>query len=94
MPRTSRPLTITLGALRKRVDARVRSGAYASASEVMRSAVRALEREETALDEWLRRRVDESLADPRPDAPAASVFRRLRRHHAKHAANRRAAASR
>jgi len=42
MPRTSSPLTVTLGDLKQRVDARVRSGAYASASEVLRAAIRAL----------------------------------------------------
>ncbi len=87
MPRTSRPLTITLGSLRKAVDARVRSGAYASASEVMRSAVRALSREEAAFDDWFRRRVDEALDDPQPDVPARTVFQRLRRHHARQASN-------
>jgi antitoxin ParD1/3/4 len=81
MPRTSRPITVTLGELQDRVEARVKSGAYASASEVMRAAVRALDREEAALDDWLRRRVDEAFADPRPDIPARDVFKRLRKHH-------------
>lgn len=81
MPRTSRPITVTLGDLQERVDARVKSGSYASASEVLRAAVRALDREEAALDEGLRRRVDEALADPRPNIPAREVFRRLRDHH-------------
>ena len=83
MPRASRPITITLGDLRKRVDARVKSGAYASASEVMRAAMRALDREEAALKEWMRKRVDEALADPRPNTPARTVFKRLRDHHAR-----------
>jgi hypothetical protein len=30
----------------------------------MRAAVRALNREEAAVDDWLRRRVEEALADP------------------------------
>ena len=83
MARTSRPITVTLGDLEKRVSARVRSGTYASVSEVMRAAVRALDREEAAIDDWLRNRVDESLADPRPSVPAAKVFKRLRQHHAR-----------
>jgi antitoxin ParD1/3/4 len=83
MPRKSRPITVTLGDLQERVEARVKSGAYASASEVMRAAVRALDREDAALDDWLRRRVDESLADPGPTAPAREVFARLRKHHAR-----------
>lgn len=82
MPRTSRPITVTLGELQSRVEARVRSGAYASASEVMRAAVRALDREDAALTEWMRQKVDEAFADPRPDIPADKVFKRLRAHHA------------
>jgi antitoxin ParD1/3/4 len=81
MPRTSRPITVTLGELQERVEARVKSGAYASASEVMRAAVRALDREEAALDDWLRRRVDEAFVDARPNIPARDVFKRLRKHH-------------
>jgi antitoxin ParD1/3/4 len=82
MPRTSRPLTVTLGDLKKSVEARVKSGAYASASEVLRAAVRALDREDAALNDWLRQRVDEALTDPRPSVPAHDVFKRLRKHHA------------
>ena len=82
MPRASRPITVTLGDLQKGVKERVKSGAYASASEVMRAALRALDREEAAVNEWLRQRVDESLADPRPNVPASEVFKRLRAHHA------------
>ncbi len=81
MPRTSRPTTVTLGELQERVDSRVKSGSYASASEVVRAAVRALDREEAALVDVLRQRIDEALADPRPNAPAHDVFKRLRKHH-------------
>ncbi|MFZ1989099.1 MAG: type II toxin-antitoxin system ParD family antitoxin [Alphaproteobacteria bacterium] len=83
MPRTSRPITITLGDLQEHVEARVKSGAYASASEVMRAALRALDREDAALDEWLKQRVEEAFSDPRPDIPADDVFKRLDAHHAK-----------
>jgi antitoxin ParD1/3/4 len=89
MSRTSRPITVTLGDLQEHVAARVKSGAYASASEVMRAAVRALDREEAALDDWLRQHVAEALADPRPNVPAQEVFKRLRAHHAKRARTRR-----
>ena len=82
MTRANRPITVTLGELHQGVQARVKSGAYASASEVMRAALRALEREEVAIDEWLRRQIDESLADPRANVPASTVFQRLRAHHA------------
>jgi antitoxin ParD1/3/4 len=82
MPRTSRPITVTLGDLQDDVEARVKSGAYASASEVLRAALRALDREEAAVGEWLRQRVDEAFADPRPSIPARDVFKKLREHHA------------
>jgi antitoxin ParD1/3/4 len=82
MPRTSRPITVTLGDLHDHVEARVKSGAYASASEVVRAAIRALDREEHAVDDWLRQRVDEAFADSRENVPAAEVFTRLRDRHA------------
>ncbi len=82
MPRKSRPVTVTLGDLQAHVDGRVKSGAYASVSEVLRAAVRALDREDAAVTDWLRQQVDEALADPRPNIPARKVFKRLREHHA------------
>src|SRR5271167_2937607 len=81
--RTSKPITVTLGPLQARVDARLKSGAFSSASEIIRAAMRALDREDTALDEYLRHKVEAALADPRPSVPAEKVFARLRAHHAK-----------
>jgi antitoxin ParD1/3/4 len=75
--RSSKPITVTLGELQERVDARVKSGAYNSASEVIRAGLRALDREEEALDELWRRKIQESLDDPRPDIPLEEVFERL-----------------
>ncbi len=89
MARTNRPISVTLGELQPGVEARVKSGAYASASEVMRAALRALDREEAAVDEWLRQRVEEAFADPRPNVPAEEVFKRLKSHHARRAKDRR-----
>ena len=85
MTRTSRPITVTLGNLQRRVDARVKSGTYASASEVVRAAVRALDREETALDALLKQRIDDAFADRKANIPAGGVFKRLRNHHARKA---------
>ena len=39
MARTSRPVTVTLGDLKEHADPRVKSGAYASASEMIRAAL-------------------------------------------------------
>lgn len=80
--RTSKPITVTLGSQQKSVEARLASGAYGSASEVLRAALRALDREDAALDEILRHKVETSLADPRPGIPAEDVFARLRALHA------------
>ena len=78
-------LTVTLGDLRERVDARLRSGRYASASDVVRAALRALDREEEGEDDVLRRKVAQALADPRESLPAERVFSELRMRRAKRA---------
>jgi antitoxin ParD1/3/4 len=71
-----------LGDLRDAVDERVRSGRYASAGEVIRAALDALDREEAALESDLREKVRASLADPSPSIPAEEVFAELRTMHA------------
>ncbi len=71
-------IVVDLGSLRQSVEARVQSGSYASADEVIRASLLALEREEAATNEWLIQLAEESLADPRPSVPAAQVFRELR----------------
>ncbi|HLZ76141.1 type II toxin-antitoxin system ParD family antitoxin [Phenylobacterium sp.] len=78
MPRMSQPVTVTLGPLRQFVDQQVERGNYASASEVVRAGLRALERQEAAVDDWMRAKIEESLNDPRPDIPAEEVFAELR----------------
>ncbi len=69
------------------MEARVRSGAYASVSEVVRAGLRALDREEAALDAVLRQRVQEALNDPNPPIPADRVFEELRAYHAERLKN-------
>lgn len=80
--RTSKPITVTLGDFRDRVEARVRSGAYTSTSDVLRAGLRALDREEAAIYAVLRQRVQEALDDRRAPIPAEDVFAKLRAHHA------------
>jgi len=80
--RTTKPITVTLGELQERVEARVQSGAYSSASEVVRAGLRALDREEQALDEMWRQKIQEAYDDPRPSISAKEAFAELRRHHA------------
>ncbi|MFB2553802.1 type II toxin-antitoxin system ParD family antitoxin [Ensifer soli] len=79
--RTSKPITLTLGKQQASIDARLATGAYESASEVVRAALRALDREEAALDEILRAKIQEAIDDPRPSIPADQVFAELRAFH-------------
>ncbi len=80
--RSSKPITVTLGKQQASIDARLASGAYESASEVVRAALRALDREEAALNDILRRKIQEALDDPRPSVPMDEVFDRIERRHA------------
>ena len=79
--RSTKPVTVTLGALGGMVQERVSSGHYASASEVVRAGLRALEREEAALDEVLSQMVRETLANPGELIPHDEVFARLEELH-------------
>ena len=80
--RPAKPITVTLGPLAEAVQSRVSSGRYTSASEVVRAGLRALEREEEALDALLKARIEESFANPAPSIPQDEVFATLRAHHA------------
>ncbi len=80
--RSSKPITVTLGSQQKSLDMRLESGAYSSASEVMRAALRALDREEDALDEIMRQKIREAIDDPSPDIDEDVVFDRIERKHA------------
>lgn len=89
--RSNKPVSVTLGQLGARAEARVKAGDYASLSEVVRAGLRALEREEAMLDRlfepidlddpdtkaWVKTKIDEALNDPRPSIPAEEAFARL-----------------
>jgi antitoxin ParD1/3/4 len=68
------------------VDRLVASGAFASASEVVRAGLRALQERERAVERWLREEVapvhDAMREDPDRGLPAAHVFDELRARHA------------
>lgn len=64
------------------VEAKIKSGAYASVSEVMREGVRALLERDAAIERWLREEVvaghQEHLADPSKRVPAEAVLDRIK----------------
>lgn len=75
--RANKPISVTLGPLAERAESRVKSGDYSSISEVVRAGLRALDREDAALDALLKAKVEEALADKRPILPAAEAFAQM-----------------
>jgi antitoxin ParD1/3/4 len=75
----------------KFIDAKVKAGAYASASDVVRAGLQALQERDASIEHWLRSEVapvyDAMKADPERGIPAQVVFAELR---ARHAARRKA----
>jgi antitoxin ParD1/3/4 len=76
--RASRPVTVTLGELADVAQQRVASGAYASVSEVVRAGLRALQREEAALDDIIRARIAAVNAAPDAALPLADAMAQVR----------------
>ena len=68
------------------VDGLVASGHYASASEVVRAGLRALQERDVAVETWLREDVapvyEAMRADPNRGLSAETVFAQIRTHHA------------
>lgn len=68
------------------IDTLVSAGTYASASEVVRAGLRALQERDQAVERWLREEVvpvyDAMKANPERAIPADQVFSTIRAHHA------------
>jgi putative addiction module CopG family antidote len=77
--RTTQQFSITLPHdMAEVVEEKIKSGAYATVSEVMRDGVRALLERDAAVERWLRDEVvpghAEYLADPSKGVPAGEVL--------------------
>ncbi len=81
--RTTRQFSITLPHDRAEVvEEKIKSGAYATVSEVLRDGVRALLERDAAVERWLRDEVvpshAEYLADPSKGIPAGEVLGQIK----------------
>jgi antitoxin ParD1/3/4 len=86
--RTTQQFSITLPLdMAEAVEEKVKSGAYASVSEVMRDGMRALLGQEAAIDRWLREEVvaghAEYMDDPSKGVPASAILDRIKARRAK-----------
>jgi antitoxin ParD1/3/4 len=81
--RTTQQFSITLPLdMAEIVEEKIKSGVYASVSEVLRDGVRALMERDAAVERWLREEVvaghKEYLADPTRGVPADAILARLK----------------
>ena len=81
--RSTQQFSITLPLeMAEMIEQKVQSGAYASASEVMRDGIRALLDREAAVERWLRKDVvaghDEYLANPSKAVSAEDILPRIK----------------
>lgn len=76
--RINKPISVTLGPLAARAEARVKSGDYSSISEVLREGLRALDREDEDMRYLLKKRVQELGDKPQKDIPMEEVFANMR----------------
>ena len=77
--RTTQQFSITLPHdMAEAVESKIKSGAYASVSEVVRDGVRALLERDAAVERWLREEVvpghQEYLRDPSKGVPADAIL--------------------
>jgi antitoxin ParD1/3/4 len=86
---TTQKRTFSLPAAQaKYIDKLVKSGGYASGSEVVRAGLRALKERDAAMEQWLREEVvpvyDAYQSDPSRTISDKEVFESVRREHESH----------
>lgn len=81
--RTTQQFSITLPLdMAEIVEGKIKSGSYASVSEVLRDGVRALMERDAAVERWLREEIvpghAEYLASPSKGVPAEAILERIK----------------
>ena len=81
--RTTRQFSVTLPTdMAQMIEGKIKSGAYATVSEVVRDGVRALLERDAAVERWLRDDVvpgyAEHLVDPSKGVPSSEVLGRIK----------------
>jgi antitoxin ParD1/3/4 len=87
--RTTQQFSITLPhEMAEAVERKIKSGDYASVSEVVRDGVRALLERDAAVERWLREEVvlghKEYLADPAKGVPADAILGQIKARRSAH----------
>jgi antitoxin ParD1/3/4 len=79
MAPTKAKVSVELGAKQQAILQRqLESGHYDNASEVLQHVLMALDERDAVYSEWLRQKVQASMANKRPGSPIDAVFGRVR----------------
>lgn len=70
-------IDVTLGPMAARAEARMASGEYESISDLVREGLLALDREDEAVREFVKKRIAAQAANPKPGIPIDEAFRRM-----------------
>ena len=73
----SDPITVSLGDMAENARRHLATGEYDSLDDVVREGIRALDREQAAYTAYLREKIAEALADPRPSIPLDEAFAQI-----------------
>lgn len=84
MASTKAVISVELGVKQQAILHRqLATGHYENASEVLQDALRALDERDAVYDEWLRKKVQASMANKKPNIPAEVAFQRIEARHAR-----------
>jgi antitoxin ParD1/3/4 len=79
MAPTKATISVELGAKQQAILQRqLETGHYENANEVLQDALLALDERGAVYEEWLRKKVQTSMANKRPGSPIDDVFNRVR----------------